>query len=425
MPVSICHTEQNRTDRPLGVLMRPFDLENEAVPDGTRSHVVRRINEAEAAVVRAIFNRYAGGMGFRLIAKALNDAGQPAPRAQRARPCGWNGSSVREALHRELYRGHVVWGKTKKRNVWGQVRQSRVADGWQELDLPELRIVSDAQWQAVQLRLADVRGRALRTRSGRLDGRPPGSSAKYLLSGLLRCGQCGATMEARTRSHGGKRALFYGCSAYHQKGRTVCENGLTLPATYFEDTVLDAVESTVLDPAIVDAAVARAMAILQTPQDAPSADGRKATVERLDRELRQLTAAIASGGELTALLDAVRVREAERAGLVSAAATEAVLGRARETEPMVLRAQLLERLADWRGLLRGQVTQAQQILRRLLAAPVVCTPQPERCYRLTGTATLGRLLDGALPVMVASPACASWNQLERWLRAVDGLRQAA
>ncbi|MBA2353954.1 MAG: recombinase zinc beta ribbon domain-containing protein, partial [Acidobacteria bacterium] len=30
----------------------------------------------------------------------------------------------------------------------------------------------------------------------------------YLLSGLMRCGQCDATMEARTRSHGGSRALF-------------------------------------------------------------------------------------------------------------------------------------------------------------------------------------------------------------------------
>jgi hypothetical protein len=34
-------------------------------------------------------------------------------------------------------------------------------------------------------------------------------------------------------------------------------------------------------------------------------------------------------------------------------------------------------------------------------------------------------LYGVNGLELASPTCASWNQLERWLRAVDGLRQAA
>ena len=92
---------------------------------------------------------------------------------------------------------------------------------------------------------------------------------------------------------------------------------------------------------------------------------------------------------MTALLDALRVREAERAALERAAHAESAVAELRELPVAHLRAQLLERLADWRGLLRGQVTQAQQILRRLLAGPLVCMPQTERCYRLTGTATLG------------------------------------
>ena len=157
----------------------------------------------------------------------------------------------------------------------------------------------------------------------------------------------------------------------------------------------------------------------------PAAKTRQATGERLAREIRQLTTAIAAGGEMTALLDALRVREAERAALERAAHAESADAQLREVPAARLRAQLLERLADWRGLLRGQVTQAQQILRRLLAGPLVCTPQPERCYRLTGTATLGRLVEGQVPVMVASPICASWNRFRGWLRAVDSLRRAA
>ena len=45
-------------------------------PDGQRSHVERRINEAEAAVVRRIFELCAGGAGLTRIAKTLNADGR-------------------------------------------------------------------------------------------------------------------------------------------------------------------------------------------------------------------------------------------------------------------------------------------------------------------------------------------------------------
>ena len=54
--------------------------------DGERSHVERRINEAEAAVVRRIFELCAEGAGLTRIAKQLNAERAPAPRAQQGRP---------------------------------------------------------------------------------------------------------------------------------------------------------------------------------------------------------------------------------------------------------------------------------------------------------------------------------------------------
>src|SRR5690348_14584148 len=80
--------------------------------------VVRVTNDAEAAIVRDIFLRCAQGQGFRMIAKALNEAGALCPRAQQGRPHGWCPSTIREVLYRQLYRGQIVWNKTKKRNAW-------------------------------------------------------------------------------------------------------------------------------------------------------------------------------------------------------------------------------------------------------------------------------------------------------------------
>ena len=75
---------------------------------GERSHVERRINQLEADVIRQIFEWCANGEGLKAIAKRLNAGGARAPRTQQGRSNGWTPSSVREVLHRPLYRGEIV-----------------------------------------------------------------------------------------------------------------------------------------------------------------------------------------------------------------------------------------------------------------------------------------------------------------------------
>jgi Recombinase len=128
---------------------RVFGYDNEKVlgPDGQRSHVERRINEAEAAVVRRIFTLCADGAGLTRITKALNEDRVPAPRPQQGRPRAWTGSTVRDVLQRELYRGVIVWNRTRKRDAWGRKRQAERPEGdWLRLEVPELRLVSEELW---------------------------------------------------------------------------------------------------------------------------------------------------------------------------------------------------------------------------------------------------------------------------------------
>jgi len=77
------------------------------------SHVSRVVNEQEAAAVRRIFELCANGLGYLKIRQVLNAEGAPAPTPRRDRPRGWTASSIREVLHRNLYRGRVVYGKTR------------------------------------------------------------------------------------------------------------------------------------------------------------------------------------------------------------------------------------------------------------------------------------------------------------------------
>lgn len=74
-----------------------------AGPDGRRSHVERRINATEAAVVRRIFELCAAGYGYRKIAITLNDERAVSPRAQRGgRRVGRRRRSTRRSIGRSI-----------------------------------------------------------------------------------------------------------------------------------------------------------------------------------------------------------------------------------------------------------------------------------------------------------------------------------
>src|SRR5262252_3116540 len=55
-----------------------------------RSHVERKVNETEAAVVRRIFELTSQGRGKTAVAKMLNECGALSPRSQQGRPRCWS-----------------------------------------------------------------------------------------------------------------------------------------------------------------------------------------------------------------------------------------------------------------------------------------------------------------------------------------------
>jgi hypothetical protein len=122
-------------------------------------------------------------------------------------------------------------------------------------------------------------------------------------------------------------------------------------------------------------------------------------------EGERLTDALASGGDLASLVAALRERETRKAVL------QAELSRLTTAAPALdatqTRTALRARLADWRGLLRRQVPQARQILKKLLDGPVVFAPVREGIregWRFVGFGKLSALLQGTeFAKFVASP----------------------
>ncbi len=375
--------------------------------------VRRVVHETAAAVVREIFRFYAAGLGVRAIAKQLNEGGAPSPRPQQNRPKGWAPSSVHEVLSRPLYRGEVVWGQTRKRDHWGVKRPTaQREEGWIRVDVPELRIVSEDLWQAVQARRTMSRACYLAATGGERFGRPAnGRESKYLLTGLARCACCGGGLIVRSRSHGGQRAYFYCCGCYHERGRSICSNSLHLRLEVGDDAILSEVERFVLHPRVVSRALALALAAFRPASGVVEAERARveAALRGIERELSRLTAALATGGELSTLVEAIRDREERRTDLVARLTDLARVRAFRVQDAREIERKALKKLDDWRGLLRSEVQEARSILRPLVQDRITFEPtvvDGQRGYRYTGRFTLGPLFEdfeGLCPRAWASP----------------------
>jgi hypothetical protein len=297
-----------------------IDYRNVEIRDaaGQRSHVEREIIQTEADIIRQIFRLSAEGHGVKAIAKQLNAERAPSPRAQQGRSQSWAPSSVREVLFRPAYRGEVLYAQTAKRDGWGEKkRAARPEAEWIRREAPALRIVTDDEWNAAHSRLSTARNLYLKATNGRPFGRPAlGNPSKYLLTNLAQCFHCGGPLQACSRSHGRERKRFYGCSAYHDRGRTICPNGHDVPMQDANDILIEALMDDVLDPSMVADAVASAIEMLRSEDGGTArATAIDDELERLSQERSRLVSAVTNGQLQGGIFDVLRALETRTARL--------------------------------------------------------------------------------------------------------------
>jgi site-specific DNA recombinase len=188
----------------------------------------RVILEAEAEIVRRIFHEYAGGRTPRDIAHDLNRDRLRPPRGRAWNASTINGNTRRGTglLQNELYAGRLVWNKVrmiKDPDTGKRVSRPNPKSEWQTADVPELAIVPRELFETAQKRK--------KARSATHPSQQRRS--RYLLSGLLRCGTCGAGMSTNGKDKSGRIRIR--CSAATESG--TCPD----PKTFYLDTVEKAV----------------------------------------------------------------------------------------------------------------------------------------------------------------------------------------
>lgn len=266
-------------DRGYHVGGRSYGYRSIDVPGG--KHLA--IHDAQAAVVREVFARYADGETTRAIVHSFNARGLPGPRGGAWACSALHVSHARGLglLHNELYVGREVWNRRQwlKDPDTGKRRYvERPRTEWQTRDLPELRIVDATTWQRVRARIAA--GAGLRSRVGR------GASPRTLLGGLLRCARCGGPMTAVD-------ARMYGCHARKDRGPTECA-GILVRRADLERRLIAELRTELLAPeALADMhAAVRHQVAEQQRTHRGSADAATKRLPALQAEIGRLADAV-------------------------------------------------------------------------------------------------------------------------------------
>jgi len=188
------------------------------------------IVEHEAEVVKEIFALYVSGKTPRYIAKALNARQVLPPRGKVWTASTINGSRERRngIILNDLYQGVITWNRqsfSKDPDTGKRVSRPNPQSEWQTCDAPHLRIVPHDLWQAAQANKAARGGPRPHTKR----------KHKYLLSGLLKCGCCGAGMTVHDTRNSRVRLR---CARMYEAG--ACDNRAAYDMRVIEKLVFDA-----------------------------------------------------------------------------------------------------------------------------------------------------------------------------------------
>lgn len=201
---------------PLGYVARP------AEDDPRRKRLV--IVHEEAELARRIVSLRLSGLGGRAIAGELNAEGV----TNRGRR--WNKATITALLRNETLAGAQAYGKKDRATGTRRPRET-----WMIARSHE-PIIDSATWARLQSMLDDATS-------------APGTGSplsRWLFTGLLTCGACGASMQIETAKGRSRRYSYYNCRAWQKHG--ACESR-RLPADQVDAVLLAAVLDAILTPA--------------------------------------------------------------------------------------------------------------------------------------------------------------------------------
>ncbi len=255
------------------------------------------VDEYAADVVRDIFKWKLEGMSPQDIASRLNQSGILSPMEYKkslvmkfatsfkANPQAvWSANAVLRILKNQVYIGVLTQGKETTPSYKVRKRVTKPEDEWAVIPDSHEAIIRREDFESVQKVLS------LDTR------RSPEDSNVQLFSGMVFCGECGASMVRKTVPSGNKKYVYYVCSA-HKQDKSCSSHGIRDAA--LEEVVLETIKQYIRDVVDLDDLLAMTdTAPLRTAEAQKvqrQLDKKRSEHERLQKLLMSLYENLADG----------------------------------------------------------------------------------------------------------------------------------
>jgi hypothetical protein len=188
---------------------------------------------------------------------------------------------VRVILGNDLYRGRLVWNRSRWVRLPGTRKRRRVARPADEqvvIDRPDLRIIDEDLLNRVAAQRAKVR--AYYERPAEF-GKCRAAYGTYLLSGRLVCAECGGMLTIRAG-----RPQRYGCTRHWRRGASACANNMLVRRDLAEARVMELLNAHLYAPEAVARLVDAVNARLKDREPSMTAEGDRVRSELQDVERR-------------------------------------------------------------------------------------------------------------------------------------------
>lgn len=191
------------------------------------------VNEAEAEIVRYIFNRYIEGAGGSVIGKELRRLGYKTKYGGTS----WPESTIVGIIRNEKYKGDLLLGKTFTVDPISKRRLENFGeeDQFYIRDHHEL-IISEEVFEKAQ----EILARRTQVRKIGVLGKREKFSRKYAFSCIIKCGFCGGALTRRNWHSGTTHSkVVWQCATSTKGGKKYCPDSKGIEEKQIEDAFLE------------------------------------------------------------------------------------------------------------------------------------------------------------------------------------------
>ena len=267
------------------------------------------INEAEAVIIRKIFNMKELGHSYSQIIDSLNECGYLTKKGN-----NFGKNSLHDILRNKKYIGVYTFNRSASRNIDGK-RNNHLKKADSEIieksdAFPP--IIPETLFYRVQKKMDD--NKRIHT-GGRYKAK-----TEYLLSGLVFCGDCGFRMVGSSNSYHTRVSKELRLSNYYRCGngsRTGKCKMTNIKKNSIERNIIDQIQTFILNDKEITAIAKKVYK--QYLREMKSSDGENKYIEKelrkITKQINNLINAITEGGMIKPLVDQLKSLETQKATL--------------------------------------------------------------------------------------------------------------